>query len=188
MAGAVVAGGMFLFGLARVIGLAIRAIFVWRRWRRRAVGEEFPWGKLAVAILVEFEQRFRRGLEFLGGQHAVLVSVERGDQWRRAMARRRRTWRPEFLAGDLAVAVLVEFGERIGRVVDFVLGDDAVTVRVEDHEDRRRWGWRAMAFSLFRFLCDGSAGQQGEGQMQGCGFHDLIRLVLAAPFPAAMTM
>ena len=42
-----------------------------------------------------------------------------------------------------------------------------------------------MAFCLRGLLGDSGAGKQGEGEMQGSGFHDWIRLVLAAAVPGS---
>ncbi|MEY3896895.1 MAG: hypothetical protein RLZZ214_2416 [Verrucomicrobiota bacterium] len=148
------------------------------------MGEKLLRGKLAISVFVECEQRFRRGLEFPGGELAILVGVERGDQGRRrALSGRwascrsifpfgsRRWRRTQFFAGDLAIAVLVERGKGGGCAFDLLRGDGAVTVLVKGNEDQRR-RWRAVAIFFRWLLRDRGAGQQGEGEMQGCGFHD----------------
>lgn len=155
--------------------------------------------KFSIAVLIEAEQRFRSGLEFLGGKRAVLVGIERDDHWRwwkrRALSLRRalgvaflrRTlgfaafwvlaslgWRRhQFLTGDLAVSVAIKFRECFGCVPDFPGGDRAIMVSVENHEDR--WSRWRRALSL-GFLGGSSAGQQGDAEVNGGGFHGLIGL------------
>lgn len=149
---------------------------------------KFLRGKLAIAIFVELEKRFRCGLEFLGGDGAVSVGVQCGDhRGRRSVAgraitvsgdivtfgawRRRRT---HFVAGDCSIAVLVELGEGAGCILDFLCRKHSIAVSVEDREDRRDRR-RAVALLSQRILDGGDTSQQGDGQMNGLGFHGLFR-------------
>ena len=129
--GAVRNGGRRLFGSRR---FAIRAT---RWWRWRTVGEKLLRGKLAIGVFVEFEQRFRCGLEFLrrracrpcrcrarrSGAAAGGVRAA-GLPFGPVFPFRARRWRrTQFVAGDLAVAVLVERGEGGGCAFDLLGGD-----------------------------------------------------------------
>lgn len=145
---------------------------------------EFFWGKFAIAVLVEGFERLWCRFKFGRGEGPVAIGVERCDDGRQGWLGRSlafplliprplgRRWQAQFVRGELAVGVLVQFRECFAGGFDLLRGQDAVVVRVDDGDDRRRWRGAPFAATLGFLGGCAEGGCQCEKAGDGLCFHD----------------
>lgn len=167
-----------------------------RRW---TVWMEFFGSEFAVAVFIEILQGLPRILHFTGGNPAVLVRIQGGDQrWRRRRSHGTTSsgWlafvvsgRTHFFRADQAIAIAVQFAQHCGCILDFLRGKLAIAVGVEQSE--ARWWWRGRPVLSCRrpVLCLRNRGEREpcEYQMSVSCFHRLS-LDSASEVPETMAM
>gem|GEM_PF-2778916 len=161
---------------------------MWMKFLRR---------KHAIAVDIDLLERLRGRFHFLGRDRAILVGIKCGDyRWRRKFSRRRALgfvpvtlailgpwWWAKFVFGDFSIAVLIELSERVGCNLDFICGNHAIMIRIEQCKNRRN-RWRAAVVAISGLAGAGDGTRQQRDQMEWIGFHDFFRLgngCLSAP-------
>lgn len=119
----------------------IRAFFSIARWRR-TVWAELIRRKLPIVVFIQSFEGLRRAFNFLGGNCAVVVGIQSGNQWRDGslFARWRIFWsvvvigwrrHAKFFKRDNAVLILIEFSNDIGCGFDLVFGQFSIAIGVD---------------------------------------------------------
>ena len=134
-----------------------------------------PFGKL---LLLTFAGRrtLRSGTAGTTRTARRTAGAARATGTTRTAAVRRR--RLEFIHRQIAIAVLIEFAQGNGRIVDFLRVKCAVSIRIERGYDRRHGttsartartaGTRRTALRWFAILSDEVSRGASQGQRSGC--------------------